>query len=157
MPFLLLVLHSSPVGSPSDNGPTPSPRLRRRWRLKPNAVQDQPRSLGSSEDPALTRADLPQVLCGLPSAPLEERPFDATFTEENILRAWYGTVLTSSSLMEKSKLRLTVEGGAEAAAHSPGWRSRGCEGGAHHGCGRVRKGRLHHGAVGAVSPRSVCD
>ena len=67
----------------------------------------------------MTRADLPQALCGLPGAPLEERPFDATFTEDNILRAWDDTVLTSSSLMENSKLRRTVKGNAEAAAHSP--------------------------------------
>ena len=66
----------------------------------------------------MTRADLPQALCGLPGAPLEERPLDATFTEENTFRAWDGKVPTSS-LMENSKPRRTVEGNAEAAAHSP--------------------------------------
>ena len=59
----------------------------------------------------MTRADLPQALRGLPGAPLEERPFEATFTEDNIPRAWDGTVLTSSSLMENSKLRCTVSKG----------------------------------------------
>ena len=67
----------------------------------------------------MTRADLLRALCGPPGAPLEERPFDATFTEKNILRASDDVALTSSSLMENSKLRRTVEGNAEAAAHSP--------------------------------------
>ena len=97
----------------------PSPRLRRLWRLKPNAAQDQPRSLESSEDPTLTRADLPRALCGLPGALLEERPFDAAFTEENILRASDDVALIKPSLMENSKLRRTVEGNAEEAAQSP--------------------------------------
>jgi hypothetical protein len=54
----------------------------------------------------------------LPGAPLEEQPFDATFTEEKVLRARDDTVTTSSSLMENPKLRRTAEGNAEAAAHS---------------------------------------
>ena len=50
-------------------------------------------------------------MCGPPGAPLEERPFDATFTEKNILRASDDVALTSSSLMENSKLRRTVSKG----------------------------------------------
>ena len=67
----------------------------------------------------MTRADLPRALCGLPGALLEERPFDATFTEENILRASGDVALIKPSLMGNSKLRRTVEGNAKAAAHSP--------------------------------------
>ena len=67
----------------------------------------------------MTRADLPQALCELPGALLEEQPFDAAFTEEKTFRARGDKVFASSSLMEKSKLRRTVEGNAKAAAHSP--------------------------------------
>ena len=68
----------------------------------------------------LTNDDIPEMINGRPGDPLEKRPFDLMFSQQNIVRSWLkvGFVPFTRAALTHPKVRHTLgEGGASAEMH----------------------------------------